>query len=62
MAKDSKKNGLNNEVAAAISMALHELNEVAHDVEHAVLTFGTHGRVYSPWSSKIYGLRQQPRR
>jgi len=49
------------EEIAAIVMALHEhLN--AHDQENTVLTINKVKRAYSPWSSKIYGLRELPRR
>jgi sodium pump decarboxylase gamma subunit len=49
------------EEIAAIVMALHEhLN--AHDRESTVLTINKVKRAYSPWSSKIYGLREIPRR
>lgn len=49
------------EEIAAIAMALHEhLN--AHDQETTVLTINKVKRAYSPWSSKIYGLRELPRR
>lgn len=49
------------EEIAAIVMALHEhLN--AHDSESTILTIDKVKRVYSPWSSKIYGLREVPRR
>jgi hypothetical protein len=50
------------EVSAAIAMALHELNGEVHDIENAVLTFGRNSKAYSPWSSKIYGMRQLPER
>jgi len=50
------------EVAVAIGLALFHLNEEVHDVENAILTFGNAGRTYSPWSSKIYGIRQLPNR
>ena len=47
------------EEIAAIVMALHDhLN--AHDTENAVLTINKVKRAYSPWSSKIYGLREVP--
>ncbi|MCC8113643.1 MAG: OadG family protein [Bacteroidales bacterium] len=47
------------EEIAAICMALYEhLN--AHDQEDTVLTINKVKRAYSPWSSKIYGLRQLP--
>lgn len=49
------------EVIAAIVMALHEhLN--AHDEESHILTINKVKRAYSPWSSKIYNMRQLPRR
>ena len=49
------------EEIAAIVMALHEhLN--AHDTENTILTINKVKRAYSPWSSKIYGLRELPRR
>ncbi len=47
------------EEIAAIVMALHEhLN--AHDQESTVLTIKKLRRAYSPWNSKIYGLRELP--
>lgn len=47
------------EVAAAIVMALHEAQGADHDTEATVLTFRT-DRNNSPWSSKIYTLRETP--
>lgn len=44
------------EVTAAISMAIYLVNEL-HDEESNVLTIKKVSRTYSPWSSKIYGLR-----
>lgn len=49
------------EEIAAIVMALHEHLD-AHDKENTVLTINKVKRAYSPWSSKIYGLREVPRR
>ncbi len=46
------------EVATAIAMALHLYSEQLHDEENTVLTITRVSRNYSPWSSKIYGLRQ----
>lgn len=47
------------EEIAAIAMALYEhLN--AHDTENTILTINKVKRAYSPWSSKIYGLREVP--
>lgn len=49
------------EEIAAIAAALHEhLN--AHDTESTILTINKVKRAYSPWSSKIYNMRQIPRR
>lgn len=49
------------EEIAAIVAALHEhLN--AHDTESTILTINKVKRAYSPWSSKIYNMRQIPRR
>lgn len=53
---------LSGEVLAAISAAIHEMNEDMHDVESTVLTIEEVKRNYSPWSSKIYSLRQLPKR
>ena len=48
------------EIFAAISMALYEISDDNHDIENTVLTIRKVKRSYSPWSSKIYGLRQTP--
>ena len=48
------------EVYAAIAMALHEMQNDVHDVEETVLTITRVKRSYSPWSSKIYTLRETP--
>lgn len=47
---------------AAIAMALDEYQGADHDSEETVLTIKQIKRNYSPWSSKIYGLRENPRR
>ncbi|MDE6651203.1 MAG: OadG family protein, partial [Paramuribaculum sp.] len=49
------------EEIAAIVMALHEHLD-AHDQENTILTINKVKKAYSPWSSKIYGLREVPRR
>lgn len=51
---------LSGEVLAAISAAIHQLHEDEHDIESTVLTINEVKRNYSPWSSKIYGLKQTP--
>lgn len=47
---------------AAIAMALHLyiMENEAHDDESYAITMSHTDRTYSPWSSKIYGLRQTP--
>lgn len=47
------------EEIAAIVMALHE-HFNTHDTENTILTINKVKRAYSPWSSKIYGLREVP--
>lgn len=49
------------EEIAAITMALHE-HFNTHDNESFLLTVKKMKRAYSPWSSKIYGLREIPQR
>ncbi|MDE6062823.1 MAG: OadG family protein [Duncaniella sp.] len=49
------------EVIAAIAAALSEHLD-AHDRESTVLTINKVRRAYSPWSSKIYSLRELPNR
>ncbi len=48
------------EVIAAIAMALRDHLE-AHDRENTVLTINKVRRSYSPWSSKIYSMRELPK-
>ncbi|MBX3007304.1 MAG: OadG family protein [Melioribacteraceae bacterium] len=52
---------LSGEVNAAIAMAIHLYMSEIHDQENMVLTINRVARTYSPWSSKIYGIRQFPR-
>lgn len=58
----SDAEGDTEDVYAAIAMALYELqNDSAHhDWEETVLTIDKVKKDYSPWSSKIYGLRETP--
>lgn len=44
------------EVTAAIGMALYMVTQL-HDEESNIITIKKVSRTYSPWSSKIYGLR-----
>ncbi|MDR3350819.1 MAG: lamin tail domain-containing protein [Prevotellaceae bacterium] len=50
------------EVYAAVAAALYLYiqQEEAHDIENTILTINKVTRTYSPWSSKIYGLREIP--
>lgn len=52
------------EVYAAIAVALHLclIDEDEHDIENAILTIKRVTRNYSPWSSKIYSLRELPKK
>lgn len=59
-AKDRKFGETPGDVIAAISMALHETQGADHDVEETILTISRVKRSYSPWSSKIYTLRENP--
>lgn len=52
---------LTGEVNAAIAAALYLYSQELHDLESTVLTINRVSRTYSPWSSKIYGLTQNPR-
>lgn len=49
------------EVNVAIATAVHLYFSEIHDNESTILTINKVARTYSPWSSKIYGLRQFPR-
>jgi len=51
---------ISGETLAAISLALHLYHEQMLGLEDAVMTFKNASKTYSPWSSKIYGLRRTP--
>lgn len=53
---------ISGETNAAIATALYMYFSELHDLESAVLTIKKVEKTYSPWSSKIYGLRQFPKR
>lgn len=48
---------LSGEVNAAIAAAIHLYRSELHDFEDTVLTIKKVSKTYSPWSSKIYGVR-----
>ncbi|MGC9375633.1 MAG: OadG family protein [Bacteroidales bacterium] len=50
------------DTSAAIAMALHYYFSDLHDEESNVITIKRVKKTYSPWSSKIYGLRVWPRK
>lgn len=53
---DNKELQISGEVTAAIAMAIY-LSRDLHDEESDVLTIKRISRTYSPWNSKIYGMR-----
>lgn len=57
---EEKIENISGEVAAAISTALMLHFREVHDFESTVITIKKVQKPYSPWSSKIYGLRQYP--
>ena len=61
-AKEKQLGEAPGEVFVAIAMAMHEMQSNVHDVEDTVLTITRVKRSYSPWSSKIYTLRETPQR
>ncbi|MDX1602924.1 MAG: OadG family transporter subunit [Salinimicrobium sediminis] len=52
---------LSGEISAAIGMALTLYFKEQHDEESGVITIKRVARTYSPWSSKIYGVNNNPR-
>ena len=52
--------GVTNDELAVIAIALYQYSKSMHDYEDMALTINKVSRAYSPWSSKIYGLRQIP--
>jgi hypothetical protein len=52
---------VHDEEAAAIALAIHLYKTQMHDMESLTITLRKVSRIYSPWSSKIYTLRQNPR-
>lgn len=63
----ARKNGnkqekyLSGEISAAIGMALTLYFKEQHDEESGIITIKRVARTYSPWSSKIYGVNNNPR-
>ena len=58
-----KKSGvITNDELAAIALAIYKYSEDMHDEEDLTLTINKVSKAYSPWSSKIYSIRQFPNR
>jgi len=55
-----KRKTVTNDELAVIAIALYQYSKSIHDYEDMTLTINKVSRAYSPWSSKIYGLRQMP--
>lgn len=51
---------IHGEELAAVAMAIYQYQNDLHDIESNVITINKVAKAYSPWSSKIYGLRQMP--
>ncbi len=54
------KENISEEVATAIAMAIRMSREEYHDIEKTIITLNRITRPYSPWSSKIHGIRKPP--
>jgi Na+-transporting methylmalonyl-CoA/oxaloacetate decarboxylase gamma subunit len=51
---------ISGETLAAISLALHLYHKELQGMDDAFITIKNATKKYSPWSSKIYGLRKTP--
>ncbi|MDE6183217.1 MAG: OadG family protein, partial [Rikenellaceae bacterium] len=54
------KEAISGEVIAAIATTIRLFEEDLHDKESEIITINRVARTYSPWSSKIYGINNQP--
>ena len=55
----AKDSAITNDELAVIAIALLKFSETLQDSEEMALTINRVSKAYSPWNSKIYGLRQQ---
>lgn len=55
-----QKGVITGEELAAIATAMKLYRGTRHDRESEIITINKVARSYSPWSSKIHGLRQMP--
>lgn len=60
--EDGKTINIDADVNVAISLALHMYFDELHDEESNIITIKNAQKQYSPWSSKIYGVQNQPHR
>jgi hypothetical protein len=51
------KTMMSGEVNAAIAMALYSYFNELHDVESGIVTIKRVSKIYSPWSSKLYNMK-----
>lgn len=58
---EDKDLSISGETIAAISTSILLHLQEAHDFENTVITIKKVQSVYSPWNSKLYGLRQTPK-
>jgi len=58
---EPQKSDKDGEINAVIAAAIHMYLQEVHDFENYSLTIKRIDKIYSPWSSKIYGLRKWPR-
>ncbi|RXQ96173.1 hypothetical protein EO244_04850 [Ancylomarina salipaludis] len=61
VSSDSEDLSIEGSVNAAIAMALYMHFDQIHDEESNIITIKKVTKNYSPWSSKIYGVMNQPR-
>jgi glutaconyl-CoA/methylmalonyl-CoA decarboxylase subunit delta len=56
-----EKKEIKDDLSAIIAATIHLYLQEAHDFQNYSLTIKRIDKIYSPWSSKIYGLRKWPR-
>jgi Na+-transporting methylmalonyl-CoA/oxaloacetate decarboxylase gamma subunit len=54
---DTARTMMSGEVNAAIAMAIYSYFNELHDVESGVITIKRVSKNYSPWSSKLYNMK-----
>lgn len=58
--EEAKAINVEGNVNAAIAMGLHMYFNELHDEESNIITIHNAPKQYSPWSSKIYSVQNQP--